>query len=189
MPFSQIVNGTVRADPAYSADSFLLPAYEWLEAQIGFFPHFISVGTTEEALYRTGYQDNWRRFMGSEYRQGAVQKIYRKKGEHPDHVLLSFDDLEGVFMDFMRWHIAINACTNGRPVPVRESTMILKPSWTRSRWLRAAGHSHAVDLLVPDLPLGSASGVWVRNRTAQRKMKEMGFRNVEIVRVPVDSGS
>jgi len=187
MPLSQIVNGTVRADPIYSADSFFRPAYKWLEEQIGFFPHFVSVGNNENALYRTGYQDNWRIYTGSDHLRGSWQKIYRKKNEFPNNILFSFDNMEGVFMDYMSWHIAINACTNGRCVTKGEMRMILKPSWTRSRWLRAAENSHQVDLLVPALPLDNAVRIWVRNRETRNQMEKMGFRNVEVVRIQVDS--
>jgi hypothetical protein len=90
-------------------------------------------------------------------------------------------------MDYMSWHIAINACTNGRCVTNGEKRMILKPSWTRSRWLRAAENSHQVDLLVPALPLDNAVRVWVRNRETRNQMEKMGFRNVEVVRIQVDS--
>jgi hypothetical protein len=93
MPLSQVTCGTVRADPAYSVDSHLLPAYEWLAEQIGFFPHFVSVGKDEYALYRTGYQDQWRVWNGGDFVKGKFQKNYRKKGGFPNLVLLSFDHL------------------------------------------------------------------------------------------------
>ena len=186
MPLAQITYGTIRADPAYS-DSFFLPAYRWLEEKIGFFPHFVSVGNNESALYRTGYQDNWRIFVGSDHVHGTWQKIYRKKGEFPNNVLLSFDHPEGVFIDYESWHFAINACTNGRTVSTSEMKMILKPSWTSSRWLRAAKKTHAVDLLLPELPLDKSVQIRVRNGETQKHMGMMGFRNVEVARIPVDT--
>lgn len=185
MPLSQVRFGTIRADPSWS-DSWLLPAYEWLAEQIGFFPHFVSVGNNESALYRTGYQDNWRVFVGSDTIDGSWQKVYRKQGGFPNLVLFSFKDPEGVFMDYDSWHIAINATINGRQVSTRDRKMIFKPSWMRSRWLHAAKNSLAVDLLTPDLPLENAAGVLVRNRATQNLMEEMGFRNVEVARFPVD---
>jgi len=186
MPGSQVRLGTIRADPSWS-DAGLLPAYEWLAEQIGFFPHFVSVGNNRSALYRTGYQDNWRVFVGSDNVRGSWQKVYRKRGEFPNLVLFSFRDLEGVFMDYESWHIAINACINRGRVTTNDMKMIFKPSWTRSRWLHAAKNSLAVDLLMQDLPLDTAAGVCVRNRATQNLMEEMGFRNVEIARIPVDS--
>ena len=186
MPLSQVTCGTVRADPAYSADTYLLPAYEWLAEQIGFFPHFVSVGNSERALYQTGYQDNWRVWTGGDIIQGENRKNYRKKGEFPNLVLLSFDYLEGVFMDHMSWHIAINACTNGKSVSTREMKMILKPSWTDRHWLRAAMKTHSVELLIPEIPLDKAAGVRVRNLSTQKLMEKKGFRNVKIARIPVE---
>jgi hypothetical protein len=188
MPLTQITFGTIRAEPAYSAGNYLLPAYEWLAEQIGFFPHFVSVGNNDSALYRTGYQDNWSVHIGGDTVDGKYQKIYRKKGEFPNNVLLSFDHLEGVFMDFDYWHIAINACTNGGSVSKSEMTWILKPSWTRERWLRAALTStRPVDLLVPEIPLDKANRVRVRNHATQKLMEMKGFRNVDVARTRVES--
>ena len=88
-------------------------------------------------------------------------------------------------MDFMSWHIAINACTNKRSVSTREMKMILKPSWTDQRWLRAAVNSHSVDLLMPEMPLDKAARVCVRNQSTQKIMETKGFRNVEVARIRV----
>jgi hypothetical protein len=188
MPLSQVTYGTVFADPAYSAGSYFLPAYEWLAYQIGFFPHFVSVGNDRSALYRTDYQDQWRVQEGGDFVQGEFRKNYRKKGEFPNQVLLSFDHLEGVFMDHMSWHIAINACTNGDSISKREIKMIFKPSWTDQRWLRAAMKSHAVELLIPEIPLYKAARVRVRNLTTRKLMETRGFQNVQVTRIPVESG-
>jgi len=186
MPLSQVTWGTVRADPAYS-DPFFLPVYEWLAEQIGFFPHFVSVGDDKSALCRTGYQDQWRVWNGGDFVKGKFQKNYRKKGKFPNLVLLSFDHLDGVFMDFMSWHIAINACTNGDSISTREMKMILKPSWTNRRWIQAAMNSHSVDLLMPEIPLHTAARVRVRNRATQKLMEMKGFLNVEVARTRVES--
>jgi hypothetical protein len=186
MPLSQVKYGTIRADPVYSSSDFM-PAYEWLAEQIGFFPHFVSVGTDESALYRTGYQDQWRIRDGGDFVDGEYQKNYRKKGEFPNTVLFSFDHLEGIFMDYNYWHIAINACTNGGSVAKNETKWILKPSWTRQRWLRAMmDRTHIVDLLVPDIPLDKAARVWVRNRATQKLMEAKGFQTVEVTRTRVE---
>jgi hypothetical protein len=186
MPLSQVTFGPVHADPAYSSPDFL-PAYEWLADQIGFFPHFVSVGTDNDALYRTGYQDQWRVWDGGDFVNGTFRKNYRKKGEFPNEVLLSFEHLDGIFMDYMSWHIAINACTNGRSVSKSETKMILKPSWTDSRWLRAAAkQTHTIDLLVRELPINTAAGVWVRNRATQKVMEQKGFKNVEVARIRIE---
>ena len=187
MPLSQVTYGTIRADPVYSSDTYLLPAYEWLAEQIGFFPHFVSVGTDEYALHRTGYQDQWRIWDGGDFVDGEYRKNYRKKGEFPNTVLFSFDHLDGVFIDYNYWHIALNTCPNGRIVTKSEMNWILKPSWTRQRWLRAMmDQTHPVDLVVPELPLKDAARVWVRNRATQKLMETKGFRNVEVVRTHVE---
>ena len=66
--------------------------------------------------------------------------------------------------------------------------MILKPSWTDQCWLRAAMKSHAVELLVPEIPLDTADGVRVRNLTTRKLMETRGFRNVRVTRIPVELG-
>jgi len=125
---------------------------------------------------------------GGDIVQGEYRKTYRKKGKFPNLVLLSFDHLEGVFMDHMSWHIAINACTNGKSVSAREMKMILKPSWTDQCWLRAAMKSHAVELLIPEIPLDKAAVIWVRNLKTRKLMETRGFRNVRVTRIPVELG-
>jgi hypothetical protein len=186
MPFSQVKSGTIAADPLYSDPDFL-PAYKWLEQEIGFFPHFLAVGNFKEVIHRTGYADNWRVFDHGEFTGNGYQKYYHKKGEFPNLVLFSFDDVEGVFMDYLSWHIALNACMNKKPVSKQEMKMILKPSWDKRRWIRAAETgSHVVDLLTPGLSPGRASRVYVRNQATKKNMERMGFRNIEVLRIPVE---
>jgi hypothetical protein len=189
MPFSQVKYGKITADPVY-ADSDFLPAYEWLEQEIGFFPHFLAVGNSETVIRRTGYADNWRVFDRGEVTGNRYQKYYHKKGEFPNLVLLSFDDVEGVFMDYLSWHIAINACMNKKPVLKQEMKMILKPSWDKRRWIRAAEKgSHRVDLLTPGLSPGRASRICVRNQATKKKMESRGFWNIEVMRILVEKFS
>jgi hypothetical protein len=186
MPFSQVHFGTITADPVYS-DADFLPAYEWLEQEIGFFPHFLAVGNSETVIRRTGYADNWRVFDHGECTDIGYQKFYHKTGEFPNLVLLSFDDVDGVFMDDLSWNIAINACMNKKPVSKQEMKMILKPSWNKQRWIRAAEKgSHWVDLLTPELFPGNASRIYVRNQATKKSMEYRGFRNILTVRIPVE---
>jgi hypothetical protein len=186
MPFSQVRFGTITADPVYS-DSDFLPAYEWLEAEIGFFPHFLSVGNSETVIRRTGYADNWRVFDRGECTDTGYRKFYHRKGEFPNLVLLSFDDMDGVFMDDLSWNIALNACMNKKPVSKQEMKMILKPSWNRRRWIRAAETgSHWVDLLTPELSLDRTSRIYVRNQATKKNLKMSGFRNIQRLRLPVE---
>ncbi len=49
-----IVHGEVRASPEH-ADEFK-DSYAWLEKQVGFYPIFLAVGTTEEDIRMAGYQ-------------------------------------------------------------------------------------------------------------------------------------
>jgi hypothetical protein len=186
MPASMVMNSTIRADRTLSDPEFL-PAYEWVEDRLGFFPLFTAVGALDEIAWMTGYPDNWRVWTGGECVEGKYRKIYRRKGEFPNLALLSFDTLEGVFMDYDYWHIAINACMNGSTVIKKEETWIFKPSWTKSRWLRSVlAGTHRVQLVTPDLPLGTAGKVRVRNRATRRLLEARGFKDVEISRMRVN---
>jgi hypothetical protein len=170
----------------YSYSDFL-PAYEWLEQEVGFFPHFLSVGNSETVIRRTGYADNWRVFERGEFTDSGYKKIFRKKGEFQNLVLLSFDHMDGIFMDSLSWNIAINACMHGRPVSKAVMKMILKPTWNKRRWIHAAEKgSHWVDLLTPELSLPEASRISVRNQSTKKDMETMGFRHVETFRIPVE---
>jgi hypothetical protein len=132
MPASGVTNGIITADRSRSDPEFL-PAYEWVEAQLGFFPFFLAVGGGDKIAWMTGYQDNWRVSTGCECVEGKYRKTYRRKGEFPNLALLSFDHMDGVFMDYDYWHIALNACMNGSCVSTREKQWIFKPSWTKNR--------------------------------------------------------
>jgi hypothetical protein len=186
MPFSQVRFGTITASPGFSFTDFL-PAYEWLEQEIGFFPHFLSVGNSERVIRRTGYEDNWRVFERGEFSDTGYRKINRKKGEFPNLVLFSFDHADGVFMDELSWNIAINACMNGETVSKQVMKMILKPSWNKRRWIHAAEKKSLwVCLLAPVLSLEKTSRISVRNQSTKKEMEKMGFRNIRTLRIPVE---
>ena len=187
MPVTMVKYGTIRADPALSDPGFLA-AYEWLERELGFFPLFCAVGTSDEVILMTGYDDNWRVVTGGRFVSGEYQKIRRKKGEFPNLAIFSFDRMEGVFMDYMSWHIALNSCVNADPVSNTEKRQIFKPSWTKCRWIRAAvNESHMVQLVTPALPLREVAKVQVRNNATKRFLEKSGFQNVEIARFCVHS--
>jgi hypothetical protein len=119
---------------------------------------------------------------------GRYQKIYNHKGDFPNLAVFSFDTIDGIFMDFQSWHIAINACLNGRNVTPSEQRMIFKPSWTRNRWIRAAlNGTHSVQLIAPELPLQLAKRGYVRNTKTKRIVERMSFPEITIKRVKVMS--
>ncbi len=174
---------TIRPDPNRS-DSFFLPAYEWVRQIVGFYPLFLAVGNN---IRMTGYQDNWKIRVGGNFVDGNYQKNYRKSGGFPNLAVFSFDTLDGVFMDYDSWHIALNAYPNGRTVTEAEKKMIFKPSWTKYRWIRAAlERTHQVQLVAPELPLREAREVFVRNNATRKMMEERGFHNVQVKRIEVD---
>jgi len=157
-----------------------------VEEKTGFFPFFYAVGQIDTVRPMTGYADNWRVLTGGEMINGKYQKIFNRKGNFPNRVLFSFDTIEGIFMDFQSWHIALNACMNGGNVTPAEQRMIFKPSWTRRRWIRAAlKGTHSVQLVAPELPLQLAKQGYVRNSKTKRIVERMGFPEIAIRRVKV----
>jgi len=154
---------------------------------LGFFPIFLAVGRMDNIARMTGYQDNWRVVPGSEPSEGGYRKICRNKGEFPNLALLSFESVEGVFMDYDYWHIALTACMNGSCVSKKEEAWIFKPSWTKSRWLRAVrAGTHSVQLVAPELRLNDAREIRVRNMATRNLIKSRGFGDVRVFRIPVN---
>jgi hypothetical protein len=86
------------------SDPDFLPSCDWVEEQPGFFPLFPAAGTLDTIAWMTGYQDTRRVWTGGIFVEGRYRKIYRQKGEFPNPALLSFDTVEGVFMDYDYWH-------------------------------------------------------------------------------------
>jgi hypothetical protein len=186
LPVEQVIYGTILPDRKFSYPD-LLRSYEWVEREIGFFPIFYAVGPCDTAIPTTGYLDNWRVLTGGDYEDGIYRKKYRKKGEFPNLAVFSFDQIDGVFMDYMSWHIALNAYQNGRTVTPYERRMIFKPTWTCRRWLQAAlKGTQSVQLVAPELPLHRAARVCVRNLKTKRYIEQMGFSGVEVMRLNVE---
>ncbi|MEI7649783.1 MAG: hypothetical protein WCJ47_08790 [Methanomicrobiales archaeon] len=136
----------------------------------------------------TGYEDNWRIRTGGEFVNGTYNKIYWQKGDFPNLTLFSFEKIDGIFMDFMSWHIALNACMNGKSVTPAEQRMIFKPSWTRSHWIRAAlTGTHSVQIIAPELPLQIVKRGYVRNIKTRQLLNRMGFSEIKVRRLKVDN--
>jgi hypothetical protein len=148
-------------------------AYRWLEERTGFWPLFLAVGRDRWALDMTGYGMNWRRLLSTS-RDGST---YRKPGEFPNQVLFSFDALNptGVFTELGWWTRVLNA-HNG-PVGRWVEKCLFKRSWNPARWLRAARRwEGAVQVVVPELDLRTASAIWCRNRNTRAELIRMGWR-------------
>lgn len=190
MPVRNVMFSTMaRPDRRFARRTFR-PAYHWLAERIGFFPFFFAVGCDEDAVRMTGYEDNWRAWMASTVVRGKRREIYRRRGEFPNLALFSFESMDGIFMDYAYWDIALNACMAGRPVSATEELRMFKPSWSRARWIRAArSGTHAVQLVAPFLPLETASRVSVRNQATKRRLAAMGFPEPVVLRIPVNRWS
>ena len=177
-----IVYGRVEASSEH-ADEYFKDAYSWLEKVVGFYPIFLSVGTTDDDIRMTGYQNQWKRILS----EGHNRKEYRKKGNFPNDVLFSFEDINGVFMDYNYWHIALNASHKNYQMTDYEKRLIFKPSWPKSKWLKKARkNQHSVQLVTPELYLPAAERIWVRNQQTKELLTSMGFDNVESRRLVLE---
>ena len=173
-----VVFGEVKASPNYSDKDFK-GAYRWLEKEVGFYPLFCAVGTTDEDIRMTGYQDNWRVKISSDE--------YRKKGEFPNQVLFSFKDVDGVFMDYDAWHLVLNSTRNDYKMSDYEKRLIFKPSWQKSKWLmKAEEKPHTIQLVTPTLYLHKADKISVRNDMTKKELGDKGFQNIEVKRVLIE---
>ncbi|MCK4614484.1 MAG: hypothetical protein KAU14_06750 [Thermoplasmata archaeon] len=173
-----IIFGEVKSPPAYSGPDFK-DAYLWLKKEVGFYPTFLAVGTTEEDIRMTGYQDNWRVKISD--------KKCRKRGEFPNMVLFSFEDVDGIFTDYDYWHLVLNASYKDYQMTDYEKRLIFKPSWQKSKWLRKANKNpHSVQLITKTLYLPGAERIWVRNRQTKKLLEFRGFRNVEVKRIRLE---
>ncbi len=166
-------------------DSDFEPVYKWLEEEVGFTPLFLAVGKQEENIRMTGYQGQFARLLerGKDYRR------YRKKGEIDNQVLFSFSDVQnGVFTEFHDWHIALNAIPNGDKVGKWANKLIFRKTWDKEEWLDYADKKpHSVQVVVPELDLRTADSVWVRNKETQKKLQLLGFKHVEVKRIPAEN--
>lgn len=160
-------------------DEYYEDCYLWLEKQVGFYPLFLSVGETEEDIRMTGYQNQWLKKIGS--------YEYRKKGEYPNYVLFSFDQLNsGVFMDYEGWHLCLNSSAINYQIRDWAKRHIFKYSWNKGDWLRyARKNPHSVQYVVPELDLSKANKVYVRNQATKKYLPKLGFKNINILRLKV----
>jgi hypothetical protein len=176
------VYGEIIANPKYF-DADFKDAYLWLEKEVRFYPVFLAVGSTEEDIRMTGYQNQWRRLLS----WGPSGKEYRKKEESPNNVLFSFEDINGVFMDYDSWHLVLSAGDKNYQMTDHEKRLIFKPSWTKSRWLKKAEKTpHSVQLVTSSLYLPDAQRIWTRNQQAKELLTFMRFENVESKRLLIE---
>lgn len=172
-PLEAVVYDIVKPDKKF-ADEYFVKSYEWVEEKVGFYPLFLGVGNGRWVTYYvTGYDANWRKKL-------VDQPPSR------NHVLFSFENLEGIFMDFSYWHIAMNATMNSEKVRAVEEARLFKRSWTKAKWLKKAlKEDGEVQLVTPTLDLRLAEKVYCRNKATQKQLRELGFENVVVKRVRV----
>lgn len=158
-------------------------AYEWLERQVGYYPLFLSVGNTSESVLMTGYQNQWQKKL-----MPVSNNHLPTQNGSDNRVLFSFKDIQdGIFMDYVNWHIVLNSRYNNYNLKSRDIQSIFRPSFSRTDWLRfATKNPSSVQLVVPGLDLTKADRVFVRNQNTQNQLQKMGFENVAVRRLKVE---
>ncbi len=187
-----VVYDIVKPKKIFS-DPDLLPAYLWLEKEIGFFPLFLSVGESLRSIYDTGYEHQWRRKVSSyilHYSAQGVAVVH--KDEVPrqklNEVLFSFSDnahLNGRYMDFREWECTLNTDYKNYQLSEYEKKLLFKFSWNKKKWIEKS-KKNSVQFVVRDLDLRNAEKIWVRNQKTKKILEEMHFSNIEIKRIPVN---
>ena len=153
-------------------DQFWTKAYEWLELRLGFNSLHLAVGSDSYAIYMTGYHNQWRR---------------PQNGISSNLVLFSFEEVEGVFMDYDRWCKIVGSNDTLEKATLYDEKILFKRSWSTSRWLDVAQNGQIpIQLAARSLYLPAAKRVWVRNKSTQQQLEERGFENVYVKRIPVD---
>tara|TARA_Y100000034_G_scaffold135228_1_gene206235 strand:- start:2119 stop:2721 length:603 start_codon:yes stop_codon:yes gene_type:complete len=164
-------------------DEYFEPAYRWMGDAAGFVPLYMAVGNNVHAHGMTGYQNQWSRWIGCK----DGKNIYRKKGEFPNYIMFSFEEDQIptlMFSDYDYWHIVLNSGHKDYNVSDYERRLVLKPSWSKSRWLRKARQNPGtVQCVVPELNLMKAGRVWVRNKKVKAQLNTMGYSGVEVKRI------
>lgn len=182
-PLEFVNYGNVRQNRTVfdEIDAAFDKAFDWLNTQVGFFPLFMAVGENEEAVRSTGWQHQW------------LKKVYPgdklRYGEKRNEILFSFQEIENpVFLDCNYWPVIPTNFANGfYDVSERWRKMILKPSWTKSDWIRMSRRRIGVEAVVPELDLTKADLISVRNKTTKQLLEDQGFKNVEVSRIRVKS--
>lgn len=147
-------------------------AFQWLEGHIGFYPLFMAVGSLYEDIIQTGYQNQFRRTFPAPNNK----------------VLFSFRYIPSpcAFIDSRSWDIVLNRQQQGSPLTQWETRLVLKPSWSRYRWLSLMRKEPgSVQVVVPYLNLCEAGCVWVRNKDSRKVLLKRGFSQVFVKRIQV----
>ncbi len=178
-----VVYGEVKGNPEFG-DKDYKGAYNWLEKELGFYPLFLAVGETEEDIRMTCYADNWRVRISTSLEDGKLNGIYTKKGEFPNYVLFSFDNVEGIFSDYDSWHLVLAARQKNYNMTSYEKRLLFKPSWKKSDWLRKARKEPGtVQIVTPKLYLPSSKRIWARNNETKVLLEKSGFSDIEVKRM------
>ena len=177
-----VIFGEINANPEYFWESHK-SAYLWLEKELGFYPIFLSVGTTDEDIRMTGYQKQFQKIIS----RSNKGNTYRKKAEFPNYVLFSFEEIDGVFTDYNAWNMILISGNKDGNITQYEKRLILKPSWNKSKWLNhAKKHPYHVQLVTDKLDLTLAKRIFVRNKITKNLLEDMGFNQVSVKRLKVD---
>jgi len=181
-----VVYGKIKPNPKYSDKDFL-PSYKWLEKEIGFYPLFLSVGNEKEIIRLTGYQNQWRiKTAVEEERADGIYLLrsHRIRGDYPNNVLFSFNNLDGIYTDYTIWEKDVLGDVQYWNISEYIRKRLFKKSWNKTRWIKKAKMKRQyVQLVKPELDLTKADRILTRNRDTKIKLEKMGFSNVKVKRL------
>jgi hypothetical protein len=190
IPLERVRHGVFFPDRKFSDEEFR-PEYEWLAAEVGFYPIFLAVGNDidDRAAQLSGYSDQWLTNLGGEIlADGSNKDLRRRAGEFPNYVLFAFelDKVSGLrlYNDYLAWHTVMMQHCNSGCVKESARKALFKRSWNEAKWLRkAALDGKNVQAVVPNLNLDDAFVAYVRNEKTRHDLLTRGFKNVVVKRV------
>ncbi len=185
MDFVDVRFGVLVPDPNRS-DPYHRAACEWLARQVGFWPLFTAVGHSLDTYWITGYDHNWTRIMV----RSRTGTVLRKAGESPNFVLFSFEELDGIFMDYNYWNLVVIADNIKKEIGLVQKRWIFKPAWSRRKWLQYTLKVYPgnVQMVCKELDVRRAKRIWVRNKKTKHALERLGFSGVEVHRIPIFGG-
>jgi len=199
------VNGDMVSSQHHSTDddAAFIPAYTWWHDTFGFWPIFLAVGNGPNTLGMTGYPNQFGRVISSrwdEKRKRSVRTL-RPKGDMRNYVLLSFEEAECLPHNFDTWENII-CFSSPLPLPIGVERDPALPPYAKipkqyvkslvgqtkrklSNWIKLAKKKDGrVQACAPRLDMTKVIEIKVRNQKTKKLLENIGYQNVEVLRVP-----
>lgn len=194
MPLKRVRYAQILPEPRYS-DTFLRPAYHWIEKKLGYYPFFVSVAEDTKTIYTmTGFNACFKT-RTTAYDSRAKKLVNcRNRDKPPNQVLFRFsrDGFEQLdYQDYDAWNFILNIFYGETGIPEyllsakgqrhlkRLTHIFLKPDWSEKKWYEKSRlDRNSVQATTPMLDLRKAEAVYCLTRKAQKYLYSLGFTNV-----------